>query len=300
MKADKEHDEYLLSELTTIENDESQIVSGSYNFSQSIIPELISILLVSTSEPAFNLSKTLREVYHLDSIALAAFLSSGTPYAWLSTRNPNASFILTSQNRTQLFMNSDIIKVELYSNSPCDRKFNDAKILDKRCIGNETQLINSYLVAFDRHILDMMHHAYPSIYIPKHIIKLRNEDIPEDIFPFVGGVSQMTQISFDLLNTFRYSVINYRKQTIFLKDLETKNNIEFDGERSQRLRGIFSVPLYLKILQVVYNLGALLVLGFATSIYCKVITFLSPLLLYAISKVLLTSSLGSRAIRYKK
>lgn len=45
-----------------------------------------------------------------------------------------------------------------------------------------------------------------------------------------------------------------------------------------------STPLHIKLYQLIYVLGAIIILSFATSLFTKIVTLLSPLLLYALGK----------------
>ena len=71
---------------------------------------------------------------------------------------------------------------------------------------------------------------------------------------------------------------------MYIKNENTKEYWSFFDKDVKTFKGFAAVPIYLKFYSLFYIVGALLVLSFSTAIYTKIVTFLSPLILYSLSK----------------
>ena len=70
---------------------------------------------------------------------------------------------------------------------------------------------------------------------------------------------------------------------MYIKNENTKEYWSIMAKDVATYKGFAAVPIYLKFYSVFYIVGALIVLSFSTALYTKIVTFLSPLILYSLS-----------------
>jgi hypothetical protein len=69
-----------------------------------------------------------------------------------------------------------------------------------------------------------------------------------------------------------------------LTNLKTKENWYWKKTQIQAHKGLFSTPIYLKLYHLIYLSAGIVLLSFATSLYTKIVTLLSPVILYYLGK----------------
>ena len=110
---------------------------------------------------------------------------------------------------------------------------------------------------------------------------IRQHSIVVDVFSWYkkNGVGAMIELEdmiiLDIINT-------WKNDTIFI---DQKKWTKWFGPAMREVNRNGSVPFYSKISIVIYIFIGLFILSFAASLYTKAITFLSPLLLYGLIKI---------------
>jgi hypothetical protein len=77
----------------------------------------------------------------------------------------------------------------------------------------------------------------------------------------------------DIINTFN-------KMNLAITNRRTEEDWYWDREELVNSRGLMSNSIVLKIYQLFYVVAALFLISFASSLYSKLVTFMSPLILY--------------------
>lgn len=78
----------------------------------------------------------------------------------------------------------------------------------------------------------------------------------------------------------------FNSNDLALTNKVTGENWVWSKDSLQNLRGFMSTPIHIKLYQLVYVVGGIIILSFATSLFTKIVTLLSPLLLYALGKLI--------------
>lgn len=177
------------------------------------------------------------------------------------------------QHRGQIFADLDVINIHLVKSiTPVNKS---SAYIPYSQINNSTRYIQSYSISNSQQAL-RLYDTHKRQLIVNHTIFVDISKV-ENIPKLLGILSFDSLVILDIISYFH-------RQNLAITNRKTMENWYWSKYEFERYIGLMSFPIYLKLYQLLYIIVALLILSFATSLYTKIVTFLSPLTLYWISK----------------
>ena len=99
-------------------------------------------------------------------------------------------------------------------------------------------------------------------------------------YSFIFGEARETLYILDIVNTFKYV-----EKSLWIYSHDGHEYWSWDYYHLAKISGLFAISLQNKIYEVIFLALGLIIVSFAASLYTKVVSMLSPLILYACLKV---------------
>ena len=181
------------------------------------------------------------------------------------------------KHRSEIFDKLDVINIHLVTQFSA-LKDREAALIPYENITNNTRYVESYTVSKSSEIM-RQYTGMDRELIVSHEIFVNARKFDNLIPSIFSMLSKESLIILDITNFFNRSDIH-------LLNKKTGETWSWSRYEFFRYKGFMSTPIYLKLYQLVFIVVALVVLSFATSLYTKIVTLLSPLILYALGKIL--------------
>ena len=186
-----------------------------------------------------------------------------------------------TQNRTSFYMRGDIINFYLISgsksSSPKSAEGAYPYISPRQAYRNG-YTASIYAVSEEYFAMRLTRHKYSWFNV--------NHTVPVDYSCFAGfkdimmlGENKDTSVVLDILNTFRDV-----KESISIFSFEQSLYYYWNSWELKKQQGFFSISLQSKLYELIYLIIGLVIVSFAASLYTKVVSLLSPLILYGLLK----------------
>lgn len=187
------------------------------------------------------------------------------------------------QNRTNIYMKGDIINFFIISglDSNLTSESNPAwpYIKPKDIEANRTQA-TIISASEEYYALKLARRNYGWFTI-NHTIPLPMECYTANYrFWLTSGDNKETIFIIDIINTFK----KFARDMVTIYSFEQKEYWAWDSWELKKLDSAFSIPLQAKFYQVIYLTIGLVIVSFSAALYTKVVSMLSPLILYFVLK----------------
>lgn len=183
------------------------------------------------------------------------------------------------QNRSSLYMKGDIVNFYFVDIGSAHKNSSDYPYIKPQALRVDQLQASVMAVSEELLVLRQMRRGY-SWYSVNHTVPVDASCFSDTWYSYLYfGEGKETLYILDILNTFKQV-----KDRLAIYSFEGKEYWEWSAWELSKMQGLFSLSLQSKIYEVVYLSLGLVIVSFAASLYTKVVSMLSPLILYAILK----------------
>ncbi len=175
------------------------------------------------------------------------------------------------QHRSFIFTDLDVVNIHLVSNFSLVLNQSQA-LIPYSCITKETIYLHSYSLSNNANALKMYNEGFRDQII-HHEIFIDFKKFQNEISGLFKNLPVDDMVILDIINFFH-------QMNLVVTNRKSQEDWEWSREDLSQSRGLMAKSIILKLFQLVYVVIALITVSFASSVYTKIITFISPLWLY--------------------
>lgn len=193
---------------------------------------------------------------------------------------PSWKLVKRAMNRTSFFMEDDIVEffivtraMDQQSKESIEKQKNSFPLLDPETLPSSVHIALPMSYGASPEVQRLARHV-TTYNLTKHYIFIDDRCYQSSLFSF----SLETRAILDILHTFP-------KNRSYIRNLRTGEGWYWSRGTLQALLGLNSTAYHTKLFQILFIVAGIVLVSFATSLYTKIVTFLSPLILYGLIKL---------------